>query len=76
MLSTFEAVYEPRSHTLGFLENLPSWVTQPTKVIVVFPSVEVETEAVASPSGFALSERSLATDWLRPEEDAAWAHLQ
>ncbi len=23
-----------------------------------------------------LSETSLAEDWLRPEEDAAWAHLQ
>jgi hypothetical protein len=23
-----------------------------------------------------LSERALARDWLRPEEDAAWAHLQ
>ena len=23
-----------------------------------------------------LSEGSLAEDWLRPEEDAAWAHLQ
>jgi hypothetical protein len=23
-----------------------------------------------------LSERALADDWNRPEEDAAWAHLQ
>lgn len=23
-----------------------------------------------------LSESSLAEDWMRPEEDAAWAHLQ
>ena len=23
-----------------------------------------------------LSEAALATDWLRPEEDAAWSHLQ
>jgi hypothetical protein len=23
-----------------------------------------------------LSERALAEDWNRPEEDAAWAHLQ
>jgi len=27
-------------------------------------------------SGAVLSEQSLATDWLRDEEDAAWAHLQ
>jgi hypothetical protein len=25
---------------------------------------------------FQLSERSFAEDWLNPEEDAAWAHLQ
>lgn len=27
-------------------------------------------------SAFLLAERSLAGDWLRPEEDEAWAHLQ
>ena len=26
--------------------------------------------------GYVLSERSLAKDWLRPEEDAAWVYLQ
>ncbi|MDE2005168.1 MAG: hypothetical protein KGI51_01275 [Rhodospirillales bacterium] len=26
--------------------------------------------------GLALAEPALAEDWLRPEEDAAWAHLQ
>ena len=26
--------------------------------------------------GYLLSESSLAEDWLRPEEDAAWAYLQ
>lgn len=26
--------------------------------------------------GYLLSEASLARDWNRPEEDAAWAHLQ
>lgn len=25
---------------------------------------------------FQLSERSFSEDWLNPEEDAAWAHLQ
>jgi hypothetical protein len=28
------------------------------------------------PSPAELSEQALATDWLRTEEDAAWAHLQ
>ena len=27
-------------------------------------------------SSWQLSEAALATDWLRPEEDEAWAHLQ
>jgi hypothetical protein len=27
-------------------------------------------------SGLALSETSLATDWLNDEEDTAWSHLQ
>jgi hypothetical protein len=26
--------------------------------------------------GLLLSEKALAEDWLRPEEDEAWAHLQ
>ena len=26
--------------------------------------------------GLLMSEKSLAKDWLRPEEDEAWAHLQ
>ncbi len=26
--------------------------------------------------GLALAEPALAEDWLRPEEEAAWAHLQ
>ena len=26
--------------------------------------------------GLALAEPALAADWLRPEEEAAWAHLQ
>ncbi len=32
-------------------------------------------EDMASSSAM-LSESALATDWSRPEEDAAWAHLQ
>jgi hypothetical protein len=30
----------------------------------------------AEQSSLYLAESSLAEDWLRPEEDAAWAHLQ
>jgi hypothetical protein len=33
-------------------------------------------ESPAEPESLQLSETSLREDWLRPEEDAAWAHLQ
>jgi hypothetical protein len=37
----------------------------------------LEDSPAAHPSETALlSERALAQDWNRPEEDAAWAHLQ
>lgn len=38
-----------------------------TKVLITFLG-EVAEEAL-------LSERSLSADWSRPEEDAAWSHL-
>jgi hypothetical protein len=37
----------------------------------------LDEEPVAPPHDTAiLSKRSLAEDWNRPEEDAAWSHLQ
>lgn len=39
-------------------------------LVVVMEDVPVFNEA------YLLSEASLAVDWNRPEEDAAWAHLQ
>ncbi|MFZ2171619.1 MAG: hypothetical protein WAW61_18515 [Methylococcaceae bacterium] len=36
----------------------------------LFPTKFVDHEAVL------LSEQALAGDWLKPEEEAAWAHLQ
>lgn len=33
-------------------------------------------ESPGSQEAISLSETSLAEDWLKPEEDAAWAHLQ
>ena len=39
--------------------------------------IVLESEPAAEPPETALlSEAALATDWNRPEEDAAWAHLQ
>lgn len=41
------------------------------------PVMILEEPSSALPNETAiLSERSLATDWNRAEEDAAWAHLQ
>lgn len=41
------------------------------RVIVTFLDLPPETPETAL-----LSEASLGKDWNRPEEDAAWAHLQ
>jgi hypothetical protein len=35
-----------------------------------------DTHPAASPETALLSESALAADWGRPEEDAAWSHLQ
>ena len=68
MLRTVEALLNPDG-ALRFLE--PVHFTGSQRVLVTFtqPLDEVLSGAV-------LSEQSLATDWLREEEDAAWAHLQ
>ncbi|MEA5399785.1 hypothetical protein VB734_07025 [Synechococcus sp. BA-124 BA4] len=42
------------------------------KVFVSVPSDDPDPVV----SGFDLSERALAADWLNPEAEAAWAHLQ
>ena len=47
---------------------------RPARAIV---TVLVESElGAADVSSARLSQPALARDWLRPEEDAAWAHLQ
>ena len=68
MLTTVEAVLQADG-ALRFLEPVHLSGTQ--RVLVTFTQPTDETL-----SGAALSESSLATDWLRDEEDAAWAHLQ
>ena len=68
MLTTVEAVLQADG-ALRFLEPVRLTATQ--RVLVTF------TQALDDAAdGAAASERSLATDWLRDEEDAAWAHLQ
>jgi hypothetical protein len=68
MLTTVEAVLQADG-ALRFLE--PVHLTGNQRVLVTF--TQPADEAV---SGALLSEQSLAADWLRDEEDAAWAHLQ
>ena len=68
MLTTLEAVLHADG-ALRFLE--PVRLAGAQRVLVTF--TEAADEAV---DGAALSQHSLAADWLRHEEDAAWAHLQ
>ena len=68
MFTTVEAVLQADG-ALRFLE--PVYLRGPQRVLVTF--TEAQDDAV---SGALLSEPSLAADWLRDEEDAAWAHLQ
>ena len=68
MLHTVEALLSPDGE-LRFLE--PVQLTGQQRVLVTFTQPHDEAA-----SGAVLSEPSLAVDWLRPEEDEAWAHLQ
>ena len=69
MIQTIEAVVDPagRIRLLGELH-----VDSPRRALVT-----VLEEPAAVPGETALlAEAALAADWLRPEEDAAWSHLQ
>ena len=68
MLTTVEAVLQPNG-ALNFLE--PVRLDAAQRVLVTFSQARDEVA-----SGALLSQASLAKDWLRDEEDAAWAHLQ
>ena len=69
MIQTVEAIVDSagRVQLLGEVH-----VTSPRRALVT-----VLEEAAAVPGEAALlAEAALAEDWLRPEEDAAWSHLQ
>lgn len=70
MLHTIPAELMPDG-SIRFLEPPPELTKKPQRVLVTF--TESTDEAL---SGLALSTPALAEDWLREEEDAAWAHLQ
>ncbi len=69
MLQTYEATIDEK----GCI-HLKEPVTLPAghRVLVTI----LEEAAFHVPETALLSEQSLAEDWNRPEEDAAWAHLQ
>ena len=68
MIQTVEAVVDAggRVRLLG-----PVAVAGPRRALVT-----VLDEAAAAPAEPALLAEAALADWSRPEEDAAWAHLQ
>jgi hypothetical protein len=69
MIQTVEAVIDSagRVHLLGEVH-----VVGPRRALVTV----LEEPAAVPGEAALLAEAALAVDWLRPEEDAAWSHLQ
>ena len=67
-MRTVEAIIEP-SGEVRLIE--PVHVASPRRALVT-----ILEEAPFAHDAALLSEAALAEDWNRPEEDAAWAHLQ
>jgi hypothetical protein len=70
MLRTLEAVIDEQGN-VRLLE--PIALTAPRRALV---TVLKEESSLQVPETALLSEAALAEDWNRPEEDAAWSHLQ
>ncbi len=73
MLQTYEAVLQPNG-SLQFLDLPAIPGRAPCRVLVTF--TDDGQPADTAFCGASLSEAVLAQDWLREEEEAAWAHLQ
>lgn len=69
MLRTIEAVIEPDG-SVRLLE--PISVPDARRALVTVLEEPAEPASLTA----LLSESALAVDWNRPEEDAAWQHLQ
>lgn len=67
-MKTVEAVIEPTGE-VHLIE--PVHVTSPRRALVTILEESPEANETAL-----LSETALSEDWNRPEEEAAWAHLQ
>ena len=70
MLRTVEAVIDTQGH-VHLLEPLS--LTGARRALV---TILDEEPATSMHETALLSEAALAEDWNRPEEDAAWSHLQ
>jgi hypothetical protein len=70
VIRTVEAIIDERGQ-VRLLENVA--VGTPRRALV---TVLDEEPAGIIPETALLSEPALAEDWNRPEEDAAWSHLQ
>ncbi|MFQ6043133.1 MAG: hypothetical protein ACE5PV_19940 [Candidatus Poribacteria bacterium] len=68
MLQTIEATIDERGN-VRLLE--PVQLPNPRRAFVTILPDELDIPETAL-----LSEAALAEDWNRPEEDAAWSHLQ
>jgi hypothetical protein len=68
MLQTIEATIDEQGN-VRLLE--PIQLPNPRRAFVTILADEVDIPETAL-----LSEAALAEDWNRPEEDAAWSHLQ
>ena len=70
MLRTIEATIDEQGN-IRLLEPVHFSTVQRVLVTIL----ESEPVTLAHETAL-LSERALAEDWMRPEEDAAWSHLQ
>ena len=69
MIRTVEAVIDEQGN-VRLLEAVPGHGARRALVMILDEAGTPVAETAL------LSERSLAEDWNRPEEDAAWSHLQ
>ena len=71
MMRTIRAIID-ESGTVRLLESVK--IPGPQAALVTI--LDDDNQDVTGREPALLSERSLAKDWNRPEEDEAWAHLQ
>jgi hypothetical protein len=70
MIQSIEAIIDPEGNVY-LLESVK--LSSSKKAIV---TILEENPIISASETALLSEATLAKDWLRPEEDEAWSHLQ